>query len=83
MSTTLSGYTDYSPQSDEPDFTLVEQLVKRLKIPVFAEGKIYQPEQAVRMLDLGAHAVIVGSAITRPQLITKRYMDAIQRRNKR
>lgn len=80
VSTTLSGYTFYSPQHDGPDFELVEQAANKLKIPVIAEGKIYSPEQAARMLDLGAHAVVVGSAITRPQLITERYAKALGRK---
>ena len=35
------------------------------------------PEDAARALELGAHAVVVGSAITRPQLITKRFAEAV------
>ncbi|WP_106766194.1 N-acetylmannosamine-6-phosphate 2-epimerase [Paenibacillus faecalis] len=73
VSTTLSGYTPYSPQKDDPDCDLVMEAVKRLPIPVLAEGKIHTPAQAAQMLKFGAHAVVVGSAITRPQLITKRY----------
>jgi N-acylglucosamine-6-phosphate 2-epimerase len=82
VSTTLSGYTAYSPDLPEPDFELLEQLVAALrpqKVPVIAEGRIATPEQAVRALALGAHAVVVGSAITRPQWITARFMDAIRK----
>jgi N-acylglucosamine-6-phosphate 2-epimerase len=78
ISTTLSGYTPYSVQQDEPDFNLVQAAVAQLQIPVIAEGKINLPQQAARMLDLGAHAVVVGSAITRPQLITERYAQEIK-----
>lgn len=79
VSTTLSGYTSYSPQTYEPDYDLVASAAKELSIPVIAEGKIYLPSQAGRMLELGAHAVVVGSAITRPQLITERYVSEIRR----
>lgn len=79
VSTTLSGYTPYSPQEPEPDYTLVKEAAGQLKIPVFAEGKIHMPSQAVQMLMLGAHAVVVGSAITRPQLITERYAVEIRK----
>ena len=82
VSTTLSGYTAYSPDLPGPDFELLEQLVAALrpqKVPVIAEGRIATPEQAVRALALGAHAVVVGSAITRPQWITARFMDAIRK----
>ncbi len=72
VSTTLSGYTDYSPHNEEPDFDLVEKLSQQLSIPVFAEGRIANGEQARRMLELGAFAVVIGSAITRPQWIVER-----------
>jgi N-acylglucosamine-6-phosphate 2-epimerase len=41
------------------------------------EGRVWTPEDAARALELGAHAVVVGSAITRPQLITKRFAEAV------
>lgn len=78
VGTTLSGYTDYSPKVDGPDFALVETLVKTLSIPVIAEGKVHYPDQAVQMLKLGAHAVVVGGAITRPLEIANRFYDAIK-----
>lgn len=80
VGTTLSGYTSYSPDLPGPDFALLSDLVAALGpkgIPVLAEGRIATPEQAARALALGAHAVVVGSAITRPQWITARFMDAI------
>ena len=80
ISTTMSGYTSYSLQSNEPDFNLIKRLSKDVNIPVIAEGKIETPEEARRCLDEGAFAVVVGAAITRPQIITRRYMDLIQDR---
>ena len=77
MGTTLSGYTDYSPKVDGPDFALVERLAKELTIPVIAEGKVHYPDQAKKMLELGAHAVVVGGAITRPLEIAQRFYQAI------
>ena len=41
------------------------------------EGHIYTPEDAIKALYLGADAVVVGSAITRPHLIAKRFVDLI------
>jgi len=78
VGTTLSGYTDYSPKVDGPDYDLVEKLVKTLKIPVIAEGKVHYPDQAKKMLELGAHAVVVGGAITRPLEIAQRFYKAIE-----
>ena len=74
---TLSGYTDASPMSAEPDFDLLSQMVAQLAIPVIAEGRIHTPQQARKALELGAWAVVVGSAITRPRTITARFVRAL------
>jgi len=78
VSTTLSGYTPYSPQIAGPDLELVSQLVNRVKVPVIAEGRIHTPEELVTALSRGAYAVVIGGAITRPQLITARLVNAIK-----
>jgi N-acylglucosamine-6-phosphate 2-epimerase len=75
VSTTLSGYTEDSPSQEGPDFELLQKLVSTLKIPVVAEGRIASPEQAGRALQLGAFAVVVGTAITRPRWITERFVN--------
>lgn len=80
VSTTMSGYTPYSPQSEEPDLDLVRRLAAVLTVPLIAEGRIATPEQARAALDAGAWAVIVGGAITRPQQITERFLRAIKGR---
>lgn len=77
VGTTLSGYTPHSPKKDNPDFELVERLVKELDVPVIAEGRISTPEQARKMLDLGAYAVVVGGAITRPLEIAKKFIEVV------
>lgn len=78
VGTTMSGYTDYSPKKNEPDYDLVEKLANTVDIPVIAEGKIHFPWQAKKMIDLGAHAVVVGGAITRPLEITRRFMNELE-----
>lgn len=76
VSTTLSGYTQYTlSESDEPDFALLEQLVKTTKLPVILEGRVWEPYQVKKAFELGAYSVVIGSAITRPQLITKRFLE--------
>ena len=75
VSTTLSGYTKESlSESTEPDFKLLEDIVN-LNIPVILEGRIWEPEQVKKAFNLGAYAVVIGSAVTRPQLITKRFIE--------
>ncbi|MEB3197282.1 MAG: N-acetylmannosamine-6-phosphate 2-epimerase [Candidatus Sericytochromatia bacterium] len=73
---TLSGYTG-GPVPSEPDWTLLEAMLRMCRVPVFMEGRIWAPEQASRALAMGAWTVVVGSAITRPQLITRRFVAAL------
>lgn len=80
VSTTLSGYTDDSPRQPGPDFDLLARLAAGLPIPVIAEGRITTPDQAARALELGAFAVVVGGAITRPQWITRQFASRIIQR---
>lgn len=80
VGTTLYGYT---PQTKghtlpESDFALLKAVLAAVAIPVIAEGNVDTPERAARCLALGAHAVVVGGAITRPQQITRRFTDAIK-----
>jgi N-acylglucosamine-6-phosphate 2-epimerase len=77
VSTTLSGYTDYSPKMEGPDLELVSSLASRLQVPLMAEGRYYTPEQTVEAIRRGAYAVIVGGAITRPAEITARFAAAL------
>lgn len=82
VATTLAGYTPYTEHSFkkyEPDFELVHNLAKALDIPVIAEGRIWTVEQVRKMFELGAYAVVVGSAITRPRLIVQRFVEEIQK----
>lgn len=78
VSTTLSGYTNYSRQEDGVDLELIENLSKDLNIPVIGEGKINTPEDLKMAFEKGAYSCVVGGAITRPQQITKRFTDEIQ-----
>lgn len=78
ISTTLSGYTEYTePKPDLPDFALIEALASRTSTPIVAEGRFNTPELARRALDAGAYAVVVGTMITNPREITKGFARAI------
>jgi putative N-acetylmannosamine-6-phosphate epimerase len=79
VGSTLSGYTPYTRNLNKPDYTLLAQLVQRLSIPVIAEGNIRTPEEAVKCYELGVWSVVVGSAITRPQEITRWFVQRIER----
>lgn len=77
VSTALAGYTEDSPLTLGPDLALVERLVAALPVPVLAEGRIASPEDLRRAMAAGAWAAVVGSAITRPQLITADFARAL------
>lgn len=77
VGTTMSGYTDYTSKKDEPDYELMRRLSADMDIPVIGEGKIHYPEQAVKALQTGVWAIVVGGAITRPMEIAQRFIKAI------
>ena len=76
---TLYGYTMETAGKKvyENDFQFLREMVQIVMIPVIAEGNVITPEHARRVLELGAHAVVVGGAITRPQQIAKRFVEGI------
>ena len=57
---------------------MIREILKQVKHPVIAEGNIDTPHKARRVLELGCYSVVVGSIITRPQIITKRFTDEIE-----
>ncbi len=79
VGTTLCGYTEQTKGVAIPNFDLLQRLAKTSKIPVIAEGGIWSPEQLKQTMECGVHAVVIGTAITRPMDITKRYVQAIKK----
>ena len=77
VATTLYGFTPETAQFHSVNWDLVERLVEQLRVPVIVEGHISQPDEVSRALALGAYAVVVGSAITRPESITARFVKAL------
>ena len=78
LGTTMSGYTPYTKGTPLPDFTLMKRYKEELGATVIAEGGIWVPEQLVEAFASGAHAAVVGTAITRPMDITKRFVKALE-----
>jgi N-acylglucosamine-6-phosphate 2-epimerase len=79
ISTTLSGYTAASKKTEGVDLNLIGDIVAITHIPVIAEGKIRTEKEVVEAFQAGAHAVVVGTSITRPEIITSRYTAEIKR----
>ena len=80
IGTTMVGYTKQSrgDQIEADDFRIVRTILAQVKHRVIAEGNINTPAKAKRVIELGAFCVVVGSAITRPQLITKAFADVLK-----
>lgn len=78
IGTTLVGYTKQSQgdKIESNDFEIIRKALSKLSHPLIAEGNIDTPDKVHRVLELGAYSVVVGSAITRPQLITKKFVEA-------
>lgn len=77
VGTTLTGYTEYTYGHEFPDLDMIKKLVDNSKVPVIAEGGIWSPDQLKKIFDLEVHAAVVGSAITRPLEIAKRFMSTV------
>ena len=79
IGTTMVGYTKQSEgdKIEENDFEILRTIISKVQHKVIAEGNINTPEKAKRVLELGAYSVVVGSIITRPQLITKSFVEVI------
>lgn len=75
VSTTMAGYTaqTYMPPDAGPALDLLANLCQKLNVPVVLEGRVWHPDEVRQAFELGAFAVVVGSAITRPQLVTQRF----------
>lgn len=78
IGTTMAGYTPDSIMTAGPDFSLLEDMVRRGAAPVFAEGRYWTMQDAKRALDIGASFVVVGTAITNPTEITRRFVSAMK-----
>ena len=78
IGTTMAGYTPYTKGTPLPDYTLMKRYVTELDAPIIAEGGIWSPDQLKKAIDIGVHAAVVGTAITRPMDITKRFVNAIK-----
>jgi N-acylglucosamine-6-phosphate 2-epimerase len=77
ISTTLCGYTPQTSGVKEFSFELLEKLVKNIKKPIIAEGKIHTKEDAAKILKSGCHSIVVGTAITRPEIITSWFVSEL------
>lgn len=80
IGTTMVGYTEQSRNDriEANDFEIIREIVAKAEHRVIAEGNINTPQKAKRVVELGVFSVVVGSIITRPQLITKAFAEALE-----
>lgn len=78
VGTTLYGYTPQTQQLSPPGFDLLAKMVVELNIPVICEGGVASPQMARQAIDLGAYAVVVGTAITGIDVQVQRYCAALE-----
>jgi N-acylglucosamine-6-phosphate 2-epimerase len=77
VGTTLFGYTSATKHLAPPGWELLKQMVEQLDIPVICEGGVSSPQMARQAIDLGAYAVVVGTAITGIDSLVKAYKSAL------
>ncbi len=80
IGTTMSGYTEYTKGTKIPNVAMIKELTLNSGKPVIAEGGIWCPEDLEQVLEAGAFAAVIGTAITRPMDITKRFAQVIKKR---
>jgi N-acylglucosamine-6-phosphate 2-epimerase len=77
VASTLAGYTPESRPGPGPDLDLVAELAEGTSVPVIAEGRLHAPTDVVAAFARGAHAVVVGSAITEPRFVVQRFLSGL------
>ena len=80
IGTTMVVYTQQSRnlKIEQDNFAIVKEIVEKVQHKVIAEGNINTPQKVKQVMEMGVYSVVVGSAITRPQLITKAFVEALQ-----
>lgn len=75
--TTMRGYTAATKGIAIPDYELLHKMTNELDIPIIAEGGVWEVGQLKRVFREPVLAAVVGTAITRPRDITRRFVQAI------
>lgn len=75
---TLRGYTRETRHVKTFEPAFITELVRAVSVPVIAEGHIQTPQELCAAFDAGAFAAIVGTAITRPELVTRGFVSALE-----
>lgn len=78
IGSTMRGYTSYTKGVSLPDYDFITKLVKEFpNRRIIAEGGIWEADQLKKVCECGVYSVVIGTAITRPTDITKRFVGAM------
>lgn len=76
ISSTMRSYTKETEGIHIPDIDFLKRLKADIKnSAIIAEGGIHTYEELAEVLDTGIEHIVIGGAITRPQNITKDYVN--------
>lgn len=78
ISTTLRGFTKETKGIQIPDFDFIEKLIKDCKANVIVEGGIWERGQLEQISSFNPYGVVIGTSITRPRDITRRFSEVLQ-----
>lgn len=78
VSTTMSGYTDYSDAKDGPDYDMLKKCRDNLSCFILCEGRIWTREDAKKCFECGADSIVIGTSITNPKMITERFVNYLK-----
>ncbi len=79
VGSTMRGYTEYTKGISIPDYDMLAKMRRELNAKVIAEGGIWEISQLDKVLECDPYAVVIGSAITRPMDITKRFAKEFEK----
>lgn len=77
IGTTLYGYTAATANLSPPGWELLSNLAQQLSVPLICEGGVASPQMAQQALQLGAKAVVVGTAITGIDALVSQYCHVL------
>ncbi len=75
VSSTLSGYTQYTTKTHGPDLEIISRLAHVITVPIFAEGRYLTPADVDLGFEAGAHAIVIGKMVTNAMFITKSFIE--------
>lgn len=77
IGTTLYGYTAATKHLTPPGFDLLQAMVEKLEVPIICEGGLASIAMCQTAIQLGAYAVVVGTAITGIDLQVQAYVKGL------